>query len=216
MARIRCVVVSYLCVSLALAADCALAQWYPQQPQQYPQAPQYPQTPQYPQAPSYPGSPQPSVPQGPSVPAMPSSPAPGAIQPGGQTFTDAFGRFRVNFPQGTMPVGAMYNFMNPTAMAQIAIQAVGHDQMFQMSLQNFPNMMRQMGATMDPEQQVNVRGKPARLFSASMRDQSSNTGMRSLNVFISEVNLWIQVMGPEQNAAQLQQTLQAILAGLQF
>jgi len=28
--------------------------------------------------------------------------------------------------------------------------------------------------------------------------------------------VWIQVMGPEQNTPQLQQTLQAILNGLQF
>jgi hypothetical protein len=147
---------------------------------------------------------------------MPQSAMPGAVQPGGQTFTDAFNRFRVNFPQGTMPVGAMYNFMYPAAMAQIAIQAVGHDQMFQMNLQNFPNMMRQMGAQLEPEQPINVRGKQARLFTATMRDQNSGSSMRSLNVFISEVNLWIQVMGPEQNGAQLQQTLQAVLTGLQF
>jgi hypothetical protein len=228
MARIRSVVGALVCISLVLGTGLALAQWYPQQPQQpypqqpqqpYPQQPQqpYPQTPQYPQAPSYPGGPAPSaVPQGPAAPGMPPSSMPGAGQPGGQTFTDAFGRFRVNFPQGTMPVGAMYNFMQPAAMAQIAIQAVGHEQMFQMNLQNFPAMMRQMGATVEPEQPMNVRGKQARLLTATMRDQQSGTAMRSLNVFISEANLWIQVMGPEQNAAQLQQTLQAILAGLQF
>jgi hypothetical protein len=147
---------------------------------------------------------------------MPPSSMPGAVQPGGQMFADAFNRFRVNFPQGTMPVGAIYNFMNPPAMAQISIQVMGHDQLFQTSLQNFPAMMRQMGATVDPEQPVTVRGKQARLFTATMRDQSSGTGMRSLNVFIPDVNLWIQVTGPEQNAAQVQQTLQAILAGLQF
>ncbi len=143
-------------------------------------------------------------------------PAPSAGQPGGQLFTDAFGRFRVNFPQGTMPVGAVYNFMNPATMTQIAIQAVGHDQMFQTNLQNFPTMMRQRGATVEPEQQINVRGKPARLLTATMRDQSSGMGMKSLNVFISDANLWIQVMGPEQNLPQVQQTLQAILGGLQF
>jgi hypothetical protein len=49
-----------------------------------------------------------------------------------------------------------------------------------------------------------------------MRDQGSGTGMRSLNVFVPKANPWIQVMGPEQNAAQLQQTLQMRLGGLQF
>jgi hypothetical protein len=147
---------------------------------------------------------------------MPPSSMPGAVQPGGQTFADAFGRFRVNLPQGTMPVGAMYNFMNPASMAQIAIQAIGPDQMFQTNLQQFPTMMRQMGGKVDTEQPMNVRGKQARLITATMRDQSSGMGMQSLNVFISEVNLWIQVMGPEQNTPQLQQTLQAVLNGLQF
>jgi hypothetical protein len=222
-------------VSLSLAASLALAQWYPSQPQQpqvpqVPQGPQLPQVPQVPQAPQYPPQfPQPSqyppqAPQypgapsapGPSIPGMAQPPMPGGVPPGGQMFADAFGRFRVSLPQGTMPVGAIYNFMNPAAMTQISIQSMGQEQMFQMNLQNFPAMMRQMGATVDTEQPLNVRGKQARLIAATMRDQTSGTSMHSMNVFISEVNLWIQVMGPEQNAPQLQQTLQAILNGLQF
>jgi hypothetical protein len=136
--------------------------------------------------------------------------------PGGQTYADAFGRFRLSPPQGTVPVAAIYNFMNPAAMTQIAIQATAHDQMFQTNLQQFPGMMRQMGGKVDTEQPLNVRGKQARLIAVTMRDQQSGTSMHSMNVFISEVNVWIQVSGPEQNAPQLQQTLQAILNGLQF
>ena len=69
---------------------------------------------------------------------------------------------------------------------------------------------------MVPEQPVSVRGKQARLLTATWRDQSFGTGIRSLNVFISEANLWILGKGPEQNAPQLQQTLQAVLGGLQL
>jgi len=136
--------------------------------------------------------------------------------PSGQTYADAFGRFRLIPPQGTVPVAAIYNFMNPATMTQIAVQAMAHDQMFQTNLQQFPAMMQQMGGKVAPEQTLNVRGKQARLFTATMRDQSSGVGMQSMNVFIPDVNLWVQVTGPEQNASQLQQTLQAVLNGLQF
>ncbi len=221
------VVTVFLIFSVNLWADLALAQWYPPQGQQ-PQQPQYPPQPTYPPQPAYP--PQPTSPPQPQYPPQPAYPpqAPGypsgpqgsgmpqAPMPGGQTYTDAFGRFRLNAPQGAVPVAAIYNFMHPAAMAQVAIQAVANDQMFQANLQQFPAMMRQMGATVDTEQPLNVRGRQARLIAATMRDQNSGTSMHSMNVFIPEVNVWIQVMGPEQNVAQLQQTLQAILNGLQF
>ncbi len=155
------------------------------------------------------------MPQGPSAPGNLQLPM-GAIPPGGQMLVDAFGRFRVSLPQGIVPVGAIYNFMNPAAMMQVAIQANPHDQMFQTNLQNFPAMLRQMGATVDAEQPLQIQGKPARLIAATMRDQSSGGSMHAMNVFISGPNVWVQVMGPEQSVGQLQQTLQAILNGLQF
>ena len=210
--------------ALTLSAGFALAQWYPPQGQQsqQPQQPQYPQQPGYPQQPSYPS--QPSYPPQPSYPAQPSYPpqqpgypsgAPQPPMPSGQTYADALGRFRLSPPQGTVLVAAIYNFMNPAAMTQVAIQAMAHDQMFQTNLQQFPGMMRQMGGKVDTEQPMNVRGKPARLIAVTMRDQSG-ASTHSMNVFISEVNIWIQVMGPEQNTPQIAQTLQAILNGMQF
>jgi len=221
MARIRSVVGALVCISLVLVTGLALAQWYPPQGQQ-PQQPQYPQQPGSPQQPSYPPqpsyTPQPSYPpQAPGYPIGPggSGGAPQPPMPSGQTYADAFGRFRLNPPQGTVPVAAIYNFMNPAAMTQIAIQAMAHDQMFQTNLQQFPGMMRQMGGKVDTEQPMNVRGKQARLIAVTMRDQSG-ASTHSMNVFISEVNVWVQVTGPEQNTPQLQQTLQAILNGLQF
>jgi hypothetical protein len=132
------------------------------------------------------------------------------------TFSDAFGRFKVNLPQGTMPMGATYNFGIPSAMCQLSIMVVGQDQMFQMQMQNFPNMLRQMGANIESENQMDVGGRPARVITAALRDQASGSSIRSINVFIQGANLWVQVMGPEQNAQQIQQVLQAILGGLQF
>jgi len=135
---------------------------------------------------------------------------------GGQTFSDAFGRFKVNLPQGTMPMGATYNFGVPSAMCQVSIMVVGMDQMFQMQMQNFPNMLKQMGANIESESQMEVGGRPARVINAAMRDQTSGSSMRMINVFIQGANLLVQVMGPDQNSQQIQQVLQAILGGLQF
>lgn len=198
-------------ITLVVFGGNALAQWPPSQPQPSPYPPQqpgyFPQQPP-PQQPPYPPSQPGYLPQQPSF-----------IQPpqiGGQMFSDAFGRFKVNLPQGTMPVGAAYNFGVPSAMSQISITFVGQDQMFQMQMQTLPNMLRQMGANVDPESQIDVSGHPARLISAAMRDPMSGMSMRSINVFIQGTNLWVQVMGPEQNLPQIQQLLQVILSSLQF
>ncbi len=49
-----------------------------------------------------------------------------------------------------------------------------------------------------------------------MRDQASGMSMHSMNVFIPAGKIWVQVMGPEQNAQQLNQVLQSVLSGLEF
>jgi hypothetical protein len=115
-----------------------------------------------------------------------------------------------------MPMGATYNFGIPSGMCQVSIMAITQDQMFQMYMQNFNNMLRQMGARVDQEQQIDVSGRQARLIAATLKDQMSGGSMASVNVFILGANVWVQVMGPEQNAQGMQQTLQSILAGLQF
>lgn len=184
---------------LGFPLEYAHAQWgqpsgqqvYP--PQQYQQQQPPGQAPVYPQQQGYP------------------------VQPGSSsTFSDALGRFRMNLPQGAVPTGATYNFSIPAAMCQVSVMTLTQDQMFQMQQQNFPNMLRQMGATIDTEQPMDVGGRPARLVSATMRDQMSGMSMHSMNVFISSANLWVQVMGPEQKAQQLSQILQSILSGLQY
>ena len=213
-----------ICLSLMLSAGYVFAQWPPAQSQYPPQQPGYPtQQPGYPsQQPGYPSQ-QPGYP--PQQPGYPSQ-QPGYPQQqpqqyapqmtGGQTFSDAFGRFKVNLPQGTMPMGATYNFGVPSAMCQVSIMVVGMDQMFQMQMQNFPNMLKQMGANIESESQMEVGGRPARVINAAMRDQTSGSSMRMINVFIQGANLLVQVMGPDQNSQQIQQVLQAILGGLQF
>jgi hypothetical protein len=207
-----------ICLSLMLSVGYVFAQWPPaqsQQPQYPPQQPGYPQQqPGYPpQQPGYPQQ-QPGYPQQqPGYPQQPQYPPQAA---GGTTFSDAFGRFKVNLPQGTMPMGATYNFGIPSAMCQVSIMVVGQDQMFQMQMQNFPNMLRQMGGNVESENQMDVGGKQARVISASIRDQMSGSSMRSINVFIQGANLWVQVMGPDQNSQQIQQVLQSVLGGLQF
>lgn len=113
-------------------------------------------------------------------------------------------------------MGATYNFSLPAAMCQVSIMTITQDQMFQMQQQNFLDMLRQMGATIDSEQSMDVNGRPGSFIAATMRDQSSGMSMHSMNVFISAGGLWVQVMGPEQNAQQMGQIFQSVLAGLQF
>jgi len=187
---------------------CAQAQWGPPAGQQ-PSPPQYPS-----QSPSYPPQQQqqPYPHSQPSPPSQPWAPPPG----GGQSLSDALGRFRINLPQGAVPMGATYNFSLPAAMCQVSIMTVTQDQMFQMQQQNFSGMLRQMGATIDSEQPMDVNGRPGRFLAATMRDQSSGMSMHSMNVFISAGGIWVQVMGPEQNVQQMSQIFRSVLAGLQF
>jgi len=168
---------------------CAQGQWGApggQQPQQQQQAP-------------YSQSPPPSPPSG-----------------SAQSLSDALGRFRINLPQGAVPMGATYNFSIPAAMCQVSIMTITQNQMFQMQQQNFSGMLRQMGAKIDTEQAMDVKGRPARFIAATMRDQNSGMSMHSMNVFISNAGIWVQVMGPEQNIQQISQIFNSVLGGLQF
>ena len=173
---------------------CAQGQWGPpggQQPQQQQQHP-YPQSP---------------------PPSQGWTPPPSG---GGQSLSDALGRFRINLPQGAVPMGATYNFSLPAAMCQVSIMTITQNQMFQMQQQNFSGMLRQMGAQINTEQPMNVKGQPAHFIAATMRDKNSGMSMHSMNVFISKPSIWVQVMGPEQNVQQISQIFNSVLGGLQF
>jgi hypothetical protein len=115
-----------------------------------------------------------------------------------------------------MPSNATYSFMLPSAGAFVNIMSVPQDQMFQMQMRNFPGMLQQMGATIDTNQQTDLRGKPAQFIAATMKDQQSGTSMHSMNVFVQGPNVWFQVMGPEQNSAQLAEIMNVLLKSAQF
>ena len=155
-------------VILILIAPAA-SQW---QPLPSPQGPTG-QTPQYPPQPvPYPPQQQQYPPQQQQYPPSQQSPPqqqqqPSQIQPG-QPFQDVFGRFRVTLPGGTMPSGATYNFVVPTASAFVNIMSVPQDQMFQMQMRNFPTMLQQMGAKIDTNQQTDLRGKSAQFIAKSL------------------------------------------------
>jgi hypothetical protein len=214
----RCPVVIVIAVLLGLPfvmVQSIQAQW-PQTPPQQPYGgqPQYPppqaQFPAQSQVPSG-QSPYPGI-QSPFPSPQAQIPSP----PSGMMFQDALGRFKASLPHGTMPMGATYSFGLPAMMCQASIMVLIQDQMFQTYTQNFNNMLQQMGARIDSEQQLEINGRQARRVAATLKDQMSGTSMASINVFISGVNVWIQVMAPEQNAQGLQQALQSILSGLQF
>lgn len=193
---------------LVVAALPVYAQWGPP-PGQTP----------YPGPPPLPGPPQsPYPPVGPPAypPVQPGPSGPYGGGPGGQALVDAIGRFRLSLPQGSVPMGATYNIGLPAFMCQVSITSVAQEQMFQMQQQQFPAMLRQMGARVDSEQPIEVSGRPGRFIAATLRDHMTGTSMHSMNVFISGAAVWVQVMGPEQNAQQMGQVLQTVLSSLQF
>lgn len=207
-------------VALLLVASSLFAQWQPlpapQGPAQPPSLPQYP--PPTPSAPPYPPQTPAYPPQAPAYPPqrqLPQQPQGIRVQPG-QNFADVFGRFRVSLPTSTTPMGSTYNFAVPAAMAFVNIMAVAQDQMFQLNMSSFPNMLQQMGAKIDANRQIELRGRQAQLIAATMKDQQTGSSMHAMNVFVPGPNLWLQVMGPEQNAQQLGDVLSVLLQTVQF
>jgi len=154
--------------------------------------------------------PQPPPPQPPTPPQRPAQ-----IQPG-QALADLLGRFRVTLPAGTIPSGASYNFVFPAAAAMVNIMSVPQDQMFQMQTGSFQGMLQQLKAKVTADQQSEVRGRPARFITATVPDPQTGTPMRSMNVFVPGPNVWLQVMGPEQNSSQLTEIMNLMLGSFQF
>ncbi len=201
--KIRVVMVLACLLMFAGLSGHALAQWpspVPSQP-----APQ--------QYPSYPPQGQQPLPGGQQMPQPPSQFPQGMP---GQAINDVFGRFSLSLPQGSMPISSNYSIGIPQATVQVNVMAVSQDQMFQMNLQNFPSMMRQMGGNIDTEQSIDVAGRQGRLIAVTMKNPQANASFHAMNVFIPGPNLWIQVMGPEQNTPQIGQVLQSVLGGLRF
>jgi hypothetical protein len=146
----------------------------------------------------------------------PPPPPRGPQQQARPAFGDVFGRFRVPLPSGATPIGATYNFTIPASKAQVGITAMTQDQMFQTTMQNFPNMMQGMGAKVESNKRRDVRGRQGQFVVTTIKDPQSEMVMRSLNVFVPGPNVWVQVTGPAQNAPQLDKTLEMLLTTIQF
>jgi hypothetical protein len=208
-----------ICLAFMIPLSFSSAQWPPQTPSQpFPQ--QYP-PPAYPPPQTVPpATPSPYPPAGPQPPGpgwqMPQPPGHSPQGMPGQALNDVFGRFSLSLPQGSMPMSSNYAFGIPQAMVQVNIMSVSQDQMFQMNLQNFPGMMKQMGGTIDSEQPMDLGGRQGRFIAVTMKNPQANVSFHSMNVFIPGPNVWIQVMGPEPNTSQIGQTLQSILGSLRF
>jgi hypothetical protein len=119
-------------------------------------------------------------------------------------------------PSGAMPMGATYNFTMPASQAQVGITTMTQDQMFQTTMENFPNMMQQMGAKIESNNPWDVRGRQGQLVVTTLKDPQSEMVMRSLNVFVPGPNVWVQVTGPTQSASQLETSLEILLKSIQF
>lgn len=135
--------------------------------------------------------------------------------PGSAGFSDAFGRFNLALPSGTEPLNATYNLALPGSGLQINLSVAPRDEIFQNSLQTFPDMMRKSGALNVGEQQFDYRGRQATMVVVRLRDPQGAT-VESVNVFIPGANLWLQVNGPESNAKRVEDTMQGLLNSLQL
>jgi hypothetical protein len=113
-------------------------------------------------------------------------------------------------------MGATYNFTIAASKTQVGITAMIQDHMFQTTMQSFPNMMQQMGAKIEANNRRDVRGRQGQFVATTIKDPQSEMVMRSLNVFVPGPNVWVQVTGPAQNMAQLEETLQILLKTMQF
>jgi hypothetical protein len=105
-------------------------------------------------------------------------------------------------------------FALPSAALLINISVATRDQMFQSNMQMYPEMMRQSGAQV-AQQAMDYRGRQAHMVMAKIREPQNGTPMQALNVFIPGPNIWLQVTGPEQNTAQIDEAMRALLNGLQ-
>ncbi|MCX8113720.1 MAG: hypothetical protein N3D71_01425, partial [Burkholderiaceae bacterium] len=158
-----------------------------------------------------PAKPQPAAPsQKPRVVPPTSAQAPPAAG-----FADAFGRFSLALPPGAAPLNSTYVFGVPAGGLQVSVSTVVIDQVFQRNMQMFPHLMRQSGAQRVEQLPFDHRGRQAIIVLASLRDPASGVPMLSLNVFIPGPNIWLQVVGPEDGAQQIEETMQALVGAIQ-
>lgn len=135
----------------------------------------------------------------------------------GSVLQDAFGRFSIEVPAGVVPMGSTYNMVIAEDKIHISVITASQDEMFNMNLENFPAMVRQMGAEMEAQDTFEVRrGVTAHYFAANIKDPQSERRMRSVHVFIPGPNIWIQATGPDVDTRTLSAHVQKFLDGLRF
>ncbi|MBI4797486.1 MAG: hypothetical protein HY794_01855 [Desulfarculus sp.] len=132
-----------------------------------------------------------------------------------QNLNDVLGQFRLSL-QEVAPMAATYSFGMPSLGAQVSIMSVAQAQALAAQKQQFLAMIPQMGGRITDQRQITVGGRPAELVAVSMQNpQMNQQQFVAYNFFLSGVNVWIQVMGPAQSQAQVQQAANLVLQGMQ-
>ncbi len=143
----------------------------------------------------------------------PSQQAP-AGQNGSRVLNDVLGHFRLALPPDAAPGGVTYNFALTSLGAQVTIMSLAQPQALASQQQNFTSLLPQMGGRLTDQRQISLGGRPAELLVAVVHNPQSNTQMIAYNVFVHSLGLWVQVMGPAQAQAQVQQATNQVLQGL--
>ncbi|MBI5521823.1 MAG: hypothetical protein HY910_04270 [Desulfarculus sp.] len=132
-----------------------------------------------------------------------------------QSLNDVLGQFRLSL-QEVAPMAATYSFGMPSLGAQVSIMSVAQAQALAAQKQQFLAMIPQMGGRITDQRQINVGGRQAELVAVTMQNpQMNQQQFVAYNFFLSGVNVWIQVMGPAQAQAQVQQAANLVLQGMQ-
>jgi hypothetical protein len=112
-------------------------------------------------------------------------------------------------------MSASYNFGMPSLGVQVSIMSLAQPQLMAAQHQQFLAMVPQMGGRITEQRQITVNGKPAELVAVTMQNPQANQQFLAYNIFLTSVNVWIQVMGPAQAQAQVQQAANLVLQGMQ-
>ena len=170
-----------------------------------------PQQPAYqPQQPAY----QPQQPSG-QPPQQGYQQAPAGGGGASQPLMDVLGQFRLNMNQNVMPMGATYNFGMPDLGVQVNIMSMAQPQAMAAQHKQFLAMVPQMGGRITDQRKISVNGRQAELVAVTMQNPQANQQFLAYNFFLTTANVWVQVMGPAQAQAKVQQAANLILQGLQ-
>ncbi len=131
-----------------------------------------------------------------------------------QPWNDVLGHFKLNLSQDVMPMAATYSFGMPSLGVQVNIMSLAQPQALAAQQQQFLAMLPQMGGRITEQRQINVNGRPADMVAVAMHNPQNNQQFVAYNVFLTGASVWVQVMGPAQAQAQVQQAANMVLQGL--